>query len=255
MIHRCTLSELLSWNESAWLSAVRGPDLWPMPKGVDSGKVLGVFRVAEISEPTISTGVRSSLDAQNQAHSSSLTEDPLFMERQQLGITETSSHRGGLATYHGPGQLTVFFAISTGSFKALHHPPFQLRAFVNELLSGLMHCLMDHYAEIQPSDSWIVPNNKLEICCEGAGTGLWMDGRKVVSLGLAVRSRVVTHGFSVNIWETSTSFRGLNPCGLGSREKIGYLYNSIPENPEAVLNAWAQKISVFLTEKFALKSV
>ena len=44
--------------------------------------------------------------------------------------------------------------------------------------------------------------------------GVWCEGRKIASIGIAVKRRVTFHGFALNVSVDLASFRLMNPCGM-----------------------------------------
>lgn len=111
----------------------------------------------------------------------------------QLGIDFHRVERGGDITYHGPGQLVGY-------------PILNLRArglSVRDLMRGLEEALirvLAHYG---------VDAGRVE-----GLTGVWVDGAKVVALGVAVQGGVSYHGFAFNIEPNLEHFRLIVPCGI-----------------------------------------
>ena len=109
------------------------------------------------------------------------------------GIDCFTSHRGGDITLHNPGQL-VGYPIVDLSFcrKDLHR-------FLRQLESVLIHTLADFglHGETFPDS-----------------TGVWVKGRKIASIGIAVRHWISYHGFALNINNDLSAFEAIVPCGL-----------------------------------------
>ncbi len=101
--------------------------------------------------------------------------------------------RGGEATYHGPGQIVAYPIIHlTQSRKDLHR-------FQRDLEEVGLRTLTDFGLEGERREGL---------------TGVWIDGRKVQSLGIAVRRWVTWHGLALNVATDLEPFRTFNPCGL-----------------------------------------
>ena len=115
----------------------------------------------------------------------------------RMGIERHPTDRGGLATYHGPGQW-VLFAVDT--LERLTGDPRGVRKVVEGLLGIALSvgqkCVSG--AEIR----------------SGAETGVWSSRGKFAAVGIHIDQHVVLHGLSVNCFKTPTSFMGLRPCGL-----------------------------------------
>jgi lipoyl(octanoyl) transferase len=108
------------------------------------------------------------------------------------------TNRGGLATFHGPGQLVGYPILELGRRgRDLHR---YLR-FLEDLL-------------IELSAGYGVAAQNRE-----ALTGVWVGPRKLASLGVGVRKWISMHGFAINISRESTRpFAHITPCGLAGVE-------------------------------------
>lgn len=103
--------------------------------------------------------------------------------------------RGGEATFHGPGQLVAYPILAlTENRRDLHR-----------YLRDLEQVVIDALAEIE------VAGERRE-----GLTGVWVAGRKVCSIGVAVRRWVTWHGLALNLNADLTAFAGFRPCGLDS---------------------------------------
>ncbi len=98
--------------------------------------------------------------------------------------------RGGDATYHGPGQAVVYPIV------ALRMP---LRRYLDALEDAVVKMLARYgiRAERNP-----------------AHRGVWVGGRKIASVGIAVENNVAYHGVAINVSIDVREFARINPCGL-----------------------------------------
>jgi lipoyl(octanoyl) transferase len=114
-----------------------------------------------------------------------------------LSIPVMRSDRGGLATYHGPGQLIVYPLLD------LDRLGLGVRALVERLEKSVI-AVLAQYA----------------ICGErrAGAPGVYVDGRKIASLGLRVRGGRAYHGLSFNVAMDLTPFSGIHPCGMAGLE-------------------------------------
>jgi len=101
--------------------------------------------------------------------------------------------RGGMATYHGPGQL-VGYPILKLTQRGLSVKGY-LRLLEQALIRSVASLGIEAYR------------------IEGH-TGVWVAGRKVASIGVAVRNWVTYHGFALNVNADLSYFRLISPCGL-----------------------------------------
>jgi lipoyl(octanoyl) transferase len=115
------------------------------------------------------------------------------------GIEILETDRGGLATYHGPGQWVVFVV---DHLEKLTGDSRGVRKAVCALLESAqaVAARFGVQAEIR----------------EGTQLGLWTKRGKLSALGIQIEERVLLHGLAFNVRRTPESFWGLNPCGLKS---------------------------------------
>lgn len=115
----------------------------------------------------------------------------------RAGVEVLPTDRGGLATWHGPGQWVLF---AVDSLERLTGDRRGVRKAVDALLCVALEVgkSFDPSAEIR----------------SGAETGVWTKRGKFAALGVHIDQGVLLHGLSVNGFKTQTSFMGLRPCGL-----------------------------------------
>lgn len=106
-------------------------------------------------------------------------------------------NRGGQATYHGPGQLVGYPILDLNKYgRDLHR---YLR-FLEETL-------------VVFSKTYEVPADQRE-----GLTGVWVENRKLASIGVGVRKWVSMHGFAINVENRLDGFQSITPCGLAQVE-------------------------------------
>ncbi len=109
------------------------------------------------------------------------------------GVTVAEVERGGDVTWHGPGQLVGYPILDlTGHRKDLH---WYLRAVEEALILGL-------------HDLGLTGTRRPGL------TGVWVEDRKVASIGIHVRQWVTTHGFALNLSNELADFGLIVPCGI-----------------------------------------
>jgi len=107
----------------------------------------------------------------------------------EIDVVETD--RGGKLTYHGPGQLV--------GYPIMHVP--NVRAFVEDMEAALITALRE--AGVAAATR------------EGRDyTGVWVEDRKIASIGIHVSRRVSMHGFAVNVDNDLAPFGDVIACGL-----------------------------------------
>jgi lipoyl(octanoyl) transferase len=104
-------------------------------------------------------------------------------------------NRGGQATYHGPGQLVGYFLIDLRRYgQDLHRYLRWIEALLIELLA---HC-------------YIAANTRSGL------TGVWVEQRKIASIGVGVRHWITMHGFALNVSGDLSPFDQITPCGIAN---------------------------------------
>ncbi len=104
-------------------------------------------------------------------------------------------NRGGQATYHGPGQL-------------IGYPIIDLRKYGQDLhryLRWLEEMLIATLAEVG-----IAATTRKGL------TGVWVEDRKIASIGVGVRHWITMHGFALNVDGDLTPFDHIVPCGIAN---------------------------------------
>ena len=114
-------------------------------------------------------------------------------------------NRGGQATYHGPGQL-------------IGYPIVDLRRCGQDLhryLRWLEEMLIETLAHYEIS----------AVRREGL-TGVWVEKRKIASIGVGVRHWITMHGVALNVGGDLSPFRHIVPCGITNVEMTSIEHES-----------------------------
>jgi lipoyl(octanoyl) transferase len=103
-------------------------------------------------------------------------------------------NRGGQATYHGPGQLVGYPILDlTSRGKDLHE-------HLRKLEDALIRACQKFGVNAGRRDGL---------------TGVWVENRKLASIGVGVRKWISMHGFAINITkECLPPFFAITPCGI-----------------------------------------
>ena len=102
-------------------------------------------------------------------------------------------NRGGQATYHGPGQL-------------IGYPIIDLR-----------RCGQDLHRYLRWLEELLIKTLAIyEIAAKTRPglTGVWIENRKIASIGVGVRHWITMHGFALNVCGDLTPFDRIIPCGI-----------------------------------------
>jgi lipoyl(octanoyl) transferase len=108
------------------------------------------------------------------------------------GIPVIQSDRGGEVTYHGPGQLVIYFMIDVKRSKL--GPKILVKT-----LQEITKSLLKEYS----IDSEFI---------DGA-PGVYVNEKKIASIGLRISKGKTYHGISINVDMDRAPFSYINPCG------------------------------------------
>ncbi|HMK36402.1 MAG TPA: lipoyl(octanoyl) transferase LipB [Desulfomonilaceae bacterium] len=123
----------------------------------------------------------------------------LLVTRRRLeeeGIALTRSVRGGGITYHWPGQVVCYPVLALGPGER------DLPGFMTKLEQvGMQSLARFGLAAMRRRDS-------------ASHVGLWLDGKKIVSMGVRVSNWITSFGFALNLEGDHSQSRYVRPCGL-----------------------------------------
>ncbi len=109
------------------------------------------------------------------------------------GVPVFHIERGGLATYHGPGQIVGYPIVD------LTPRGRDVRAFVHALEEMVARTL----------EPFGIQGRRVE-----GKRGVWVGDKKIASVGIAVRDWVTYHGFALNVATDLSYFEKIHPCGF-----------------------------------------
>ncbi len=109
------------------------------------------------------------------------------------GIEVHESDRGGRVTYHGPGQLIAYPIFAVADVVAY------VRALEDAIVIALSRAGLPAHGRAEDGPDY---------------TGVWVQERKIASIGVHVQRGVTTHGLAVNVSNDLEPFSWITPCGL-----------------------------------------
>ncbi len=107
--------------------------------------------------------------------------------------------RGGQVTYHGPGQLVVYVMIN------LRRKKIGVRQLVTLIENSIVSALTDY---------------DIAAYAKADAPGVYVDEKKIASLGLRVRKGCSFHGLAMNVNMDLSPFLRINPCGYAGLEMV-----------------------------------
>ncbi|WP_312088072.1 lipoyl(octanoyl) transferase LipB [Acinetobacter variabilis] len=123
-------------------------------------------------------------------------------------IPVIQTDRGGQVTWHGPGQLVAYFMFD------LNRLGWNVRTLVSYAENLMIQLLKNHGVE-----AYAKPD----------APGVYVNERKIGSLGFKIRKGRSYHGLSLNIDCDLTGFHTINPCGYAGLEMVRI--NDLVSNP------------------------
>ncbi|RRZ93740.1 lipoyl(octanoyl) transferase LipB [Erwinia sp. 198] len=112
-------------------------------------------------------------------------------------IPVMQSDRGGQVTYHGPGQQVMYVLINLKRRKT----------GVRELVTAIEQTVIATLAHYD-----------IEAAARPDAPGVYVEGKKICSLGLRIRNGSSFHGLALNVDMDLAPFLRINPCGYAGLE-------------------------------------
>jgi len=135
-------------------------------------------------------------------------------------IAIIQSDRGGQVTYHGPGQLIIYFLLD------IRRKSFTIR----DLVSKFEQIIID-----------LLANYEITAHRKNKAPGVYINDEKICSLGIRVRKGCCYHGLSLNIDMDLTPYQFINPCGYDGLT-VTQLKTYLPNLEDNKINAEILKL-------------
>ncbi|MDM1246806.1 lipoyl(octanoyl) transferase LipB [Acinetobacter sp. R933-2] len=139
-------------------------------------------------------------------------------------IPVVQSDRGGQVTWHGPGQMVIYFMFDLNRLK------WNVRTLVS-YAENLMIDLLKKYG--------------VQAYAKPDAPGVYVDERKIGSLGFKIRKGRSYHGLALNIDCNLDGFHTINPCGYAGLEMVR-ICDLVENYPN--FNQLAQDVTLYLRE-------
>lgn len=118
-----------------------------------------------------------------------LLQSPEQLAERGIDLHETS--RGGLITWHGPGQMVAY--------PILHLEHRDLHRYLRDLEQALMDTAREFGVEAHRTEG---------------RTGIWVGHEKLAAIGVRASRWVTSHGVALNVGPDLSGFEAIVPCGL-----------------------------------------
>ncbi len=137
------------------------------------------------------------------------------------------TNRGGQATFHGPGQLVGYFILDLNQYGR------DLHLYLRQIESLLIDFAADFGINAARREGL---------------TGVWVENRKLASIGVGVRKWVSMHGFGLNVSSDLSGYDAITPCGISD---VTMTSLSNESNREISVEAAAQAIESVIRRRFS----
>ena len=124
-------------------------------------------------------------------------------------IKVIKTNRGGIHTFHGPGQKVVYFVLNLN----------KREKDIRKLISKIEKCIIE-----------ILNEYKIKSYPDRKNIGIWVGEKnkrmKIAAIGIKVKRWVAYHGFALNVKNDLKKYNGIIPCGIKNKgitslKKIG----------------------------------
>ncbi|RDZ27595.1 lipoyl(octanoyl) transferase LipB [Lysobacter silvisoli] len=121
--------------------------------------------------------------------------------------------RGGQVTYHGPGQIVLYPLLDLRRLKV------GVREYVDRIEQAVIDTLAD----------WNIEGARRD-----GAPGVYVNGAKVMALGIRVRRGCTFHGLAFNIAMDLSPYQRINPCGYQGLQVTSVVDLGGPSGMDAV---------------------
>ena len=145
----------------------------------------------------------------------------------KMNIPHLFVDRGGKITYHGPGQLIIYTLINIK----------ENNLTIRQLVSLLENSIIDFLAK-----------NKVNSYSKIEAPGVYIDEKKICSIGLRIKKNYAYHGLSFNIDMDTNPFTMIDPCGITGL-KMAQLSDY---NIQSTVEKCGKEIALIINKKLTL---
>jgi lipoate-protein ligase B len=159
------------------------------------------------------------------------------------GTDYVEIERGGDLTWHGPGQLVIYPIVKLGGEG-------EIGRFIGQDVDRYVRFLENIWIEaLRPYG--------VETTSKQGGSGVWLKGKKLASVGIALKRWTSYHGVAMNIVNDLEPFMAFSPCGFQS--EVMARLRDLPGLPEQALGSdwrsfWESRIQESLVRLLLSKT-
>ena len=112
-------------------------------------------------------------------------------------LSVIKTNRGGKYTHHAPGQKVVYFVLNLSKREK------DIKKFVRKIENCIIQILKEY---------------KILSYKDAKNIGIWVGdkkkAKKIAAIGIRVRKWIAYHGFSLNVCNDLSKYKGIIPCGI-----------------------------------------
>lgn len=153
------------------------------------------------------------------------------IDRLSKGTEYFEIERGGDLTWHGPGQLVIYPIVKLDG--SGFGPDHDVTGFLRKLERVIANWLEKYDLKTESREH---------------ATGIWTNGKKIASIGIAVRKWVTYHGIGLNLTNSLTGFQEFSPCGFSS-EVMTTLEKEVPKFHGAKRDQIEKELASFFADE------
>lgn len=137
------------------------------------------------------------------------------------------TNRGGQATFHGPGQLVGYLILDLNQYGR------DLHVYLRQIETLLIDFAADFGINAARREGL---------------TGVWVENRKLASIGVGVRKWVSMHGFGLNVSSDLSGYDAITPCGISD---VTMTSLSTESHREITVEAAARAVEPVIRKSFS----
>jgi lipoyl(octanoyl) transferase len=116
---------------------------------------------------------------------------------ESLGFEVIRVDRGGKITYHGPGQLVVYFIVDIKKYSS------GVKEFVTKIEGACLNLVSSFGLDATKNEKY---------------PGIWIDDKKIAAIGLHISRGISMHGAAINVHPDMSHYQHIIPCGIKDKK-------------------------------------
>ncbi|MED6293453.1 hypothetical protein CHARACLAT_010765 [Characodon lateralis] len=179
---------------------------------------------------------------------------PLLDQLRLLGADVHRTNRGGLITFHGPGQLVCYPVLNLGSFKKVRPEQTEISEVCGFGVKYVLFLQSVRWYVSQLEKTIITLCGRFGVeAASSPHTGVWVGDKKICAVGIHCGHYVTSHGLALNCNPDLSWFGHIVPCGIEGKGVTSLSRElqrdvSVQETIPHLLDAFREQFNCQLTE-------